>query len=71
MKDELLSVQVAADELGRTKSAVQKMVESGELPARPIDELVKGARGWAIRRKDLEKVRDRKPGPKPKKGAKK
>ncbi len=70
MKGEYLSVQAAADELGRTKSAVQKMVESGALPARPMNELVKGAHGWAIRRKDLERVRDRKPGPKQKKGKK-
>lgn len=59
MKDELLSVQEAAKELGLTKSSVQKMVESGKLPAQPVNEIVRGLTGWAIRLKDLEKVRER------------
>ena len=71
MKDELLSVQVAADELGLTKSSVQKMVESGKLPAQPVDEIVKGLSGWAIRRKDLDKVRERPKAGRPAKKGKK
>ena len=71
MKDELLSIQAAATELGLSKSSIQKMVESGRLPAQPVDEIVKGLSGWAIRRKDLEQVRVRNPAGRPAKKDKK
>jgi excisionase family DNA binding protein len=68
---ELLSVQAAADELGLTKSSVQKMIESGKLPAQSVGEIVTGLTGWAIQRKDLEKVRARPKAGRPAKQGKK
>jgi excisionase family DNA binding protein len=65
VKDELLSVQAAAAELGVSPRRVQKLIQDGRLPA----ETLKGSNVLIIRAKDLERVRVRPTG-RPKKGAK-
>lgn len=65
--DELLSIPVAAKELGMTRASLWRYVDAEKLPAE------KYGRDWLIRREDLEKFdrerrppgRPRKPTPKP------
>jgi excisionase family DNA binding protein len=52
----LLSVTEAAAELGITRARVLVLISGGRLPASKL------GNQWAIQRKDLAKVRDRKPG---------
>ncbi len=67
MRDELVSVATAAERLGVSPRLVQRWIEQGKLPARPIDEIVKGAPGLAIRSKDLDTMRERPSAGRPKK----
>lgn len=64
MKDELLSVQAAAAELGVSPRRIQKLIQDGRLVA----EVLKGSNVLIIRKKDLEPVRVRTTG-RPKKGS--
>lgn len=66
MKNELLSVQAAAAELGVSPRSVQLWVQQGKLPA----ETLQGTNVLIIRLKDLDKVRVRNPAGRPKKGKK-
>lgn len=69
MRDELLSVKAAAERRGVSPSTVQKWIDKKQLAARPIDDIVKGAPGWYIRARDLERFAPPPVG-QPKKGKK-
>jgi hypothetical protein len=62
VKDELLSVQAAA-ELGVPPRSVQLYIRRGKLPAVPV----RGTSWVVIRLKDLDKVRERPKAGRPKK----
>lgn len=53
---DLLTVEQAAGELGVTSRRVRALIKDERLPAQKV------GRDWLIRRQDLDKVRDRKPG---------
>lgn len=57
---DLLTVDQAAGELGVTSRRVRALIADERLPAQKV------GRDWLIRSKDLDKVRDRKPGRPPK-----
>lgn len=63
MRDELLSVQAAAAELGVSPRSVQLYIQQGKLPTVPV----RGTTWQVIRLKDLDKVRDRPSAGRPKK----
>ena len=52
----LVTVTEAALELGISARRVRAIIQAGRLPAQMM------GRTWVIKEKDLEKVRDRKPG---------
>lgn len=54
--DDLISVAEAAPALGVTKHRVHQLIRDGRLPATRI------ANAYAVRRRDLALVADRKPG---------
>jgi excisionase family DNA binding protein len=58
--DDLLSTPEAGAELGIGVARVNVLIQEGRLPATKIGKV------WIIRRADLDLVRDRKPGPRPK-----
>ena len=55
---DILSVREAAAELDLSISRVQQLIDSGQLPATFTG-------GWAVRRGDLERVRERRPPGRP------
>lgn len=59
-KDELISVSQAAAALDFTPRHIHNLIADGLLPAQRI------GKSFIIKRSDLAKVPDRKPGPKPK-----
>ena len=59
----ILTTKQAAKELGVNDSRVRQLILAGRLPAKKFGEV------WMIRKKDLSKVANRKPG-RPKKGGK-
>lgn len=60
--ESLLSTEEAAERLGVAGSRIRQLIKEGRLPAKKI------GGGWVIAGKDLELVKDRKPG-RPKKVA--
>lgn len=54
--EKLLTTKDAGNQLGVTPLRVFQLIKAGRLPA------VKIGRDWMIQEKDLEKVKDRKPG---------
>ena len=52
----MLTTMEASKVLGVSQRRVQALIETGRLPAKRY------GRMWLIREKDLEKVKDRKPG---------
>lgn len=56
MPNGYITTTEAAEELGVTAGRVRAMIAAGHLPARKI------GRDWAIRRRDLDRVRERKTG---------
>ena len=58
--DKLITAKQAAKILGVNDSRIRQLILKGRLPA------TKFANAWMIKERDLEKVKDRKPG-KPKK----
>ena len=60
-KNDIISTNEAAKELGITTIRVRALIRDGRLPAQKI------GRDWIIRRVDLDFVRVRKPGRPPKK----
>jgi len=58
----IITVQDAAARLGITRERVYKLIADGRLPA------LRFGRDWIIQEKDLERVKDRRPG-RPRKAA--
>ncbi len=56
MATTLITVRQAADQLGVSRSRVQALIQAGRLPAQKL------GMQYLIHLKDLEKVKDRKPG---------
>ena len=56
---DIITTKQAAKELGVNESRVRQLILAGRLPAQ------KFAGVWMIRKKDLKKVADRKPGKPP------
>jgi excisionase family DNA binding protein len=61
----LISTKIAAEKLGVSMLRVQQLIWQNRLPAHKI------GRDYVINEKDLELVKDRKPGRPPKKQSKK
>lgn len=59
-KNDLITTAEAAEILGVGAQRIRDLISSGRLPAKKFGEGRGGV--WMIRRSDLEKVKERKPG---------
>lgn len=57
MRQKVMTTDQAAKELGVTRRRIRAMIKAGRLRATRF-----GQKNWMIQSKELEKVRDRKPG---------